>query len=208
MRRLRRPSSITMEAAIWPLPATSFHVRLAAELQIWQACCGGYCSRSQAVQCCKTSRLWLTASQKGWLNASATGISFGIVSLPLLFASADPLAVDRVLAADELDIGRATGRIDVERPPQGRDDFGRLADPLGVEAEGAYHLRHIHLVGPQHLVCEGIVSRPPEAGSIAGKAAIADVHDRDPELLAQQDLKVAEHVAEARLAGHRHGRPA
>src|SRR5947207_13923834 len=106
MRRLRRPSSITMQVAIWPLPATSFHVRPAAELQTWQACCGGYCSLSQAAQCCTTSRLWLTASQKGWLNASGTGISFGIVSLPLLFASADPLAVDRVLAADELDIGR------------------------------------------------------------------------------------------------------
>src|SRR5260370_31451888 len=94
-----------------------------------------------------------------------------------------------------------------ERPPQGRDDFGRLADPLGVEAEGAYHLRHIHLVGPQHLVCEGIVSWPPEAGSIARKAAIADVHDRDSEFLAQQNLEVAEHVAKARLAGHRHGCP-
>src|SRR5271165_4496828 len=162
MRRLRRPSSITMEVAIWPLPSTSFHVRPAAELQTWQACCGGYCSRSQAAQCCKTSRFLLAASQKGLLKASATGISFGIVSLP----PSDPLAVDRVLAADELDIGRATRRIDVERPPQGRDDFGRLAHPLGVEAEGAYHLRHVHLVGPQHPVCEGIVSRPPEAGSI------------------------------------------
>src|SRR6266850_277442 len=101
MRRLRRPSSITMEVAIWPLPSTSFHVRPLAELQTWQACCGGYCSLSQAAQCCKTSRFWLTASQKGLLKASATGISFGIVSLPLLFASADPLAVDRVLAADE-----------------------------------------------------------------------------------------------------------
>ena len=39
-------------------------------------------------------------------------------------APSNPLAVDRVLAADELDIGRATRRIDVERPPQGRDDLG------------------------------------------------------------------------------------
>src|SRR5437660_8301328 len=38
--------------------------------------------------------------------------------------------------------------MDVERPPQGRDDLGWLAHPLGVEAEGTYHLRHIHLVGP------------------------------------------------------------
>src|SRR5437763_15880630 len=104
MRRLRRPSSITIEAAIWPLPATSFHVRPAAALQIWQACCGGYCSLSQAAQCCKTSRRSLTASQKGLLKASGTGISFGIASLP----APNPLAVDRVLAADELDIGRAT----------------------------------------------------------------------------------------------------
>src|SRR5437588_6822376 len=74
-----------------------------------------------------------------------------------------------------------------------------------MEAEGAYHLRHIHLVGPQHLVCEGIVSWPPEARAIARKAAIADVHDRDPELLAQQNLKIAEHVSKAGLAGYRHG---
>src|SRR5215813_8560324 len=110
MRRLRRPSSITMEVAIWPLPATSFHVRPAAELQNWQACCGGYCSRSHWAQCCSTSRLWLTASQKGLPNASGIGISFGIVS-PL--APSDPLAVDGVLATDELDIGRTTRIIDV-----------------------------------------------------------------------------------------------
>src|SRR5207237_7575943 len=84
------------------------------------------------------------------------------VSLP----PSNPLAVDRVLAADELDIGRAAGIIDFERPPQGRDDFGRLLHPLGVEAEGADHLRHINFVRPQHLVREGIVSRPPEARSI------------------------------------------
>ena len=78
-------------------------------------------------------------------------------------APSDPLAVDGVLAADELDIGRATRIIDFERAAQGRDDFGRLADPLGVEAEGADHLRHIHLVGPQHPVGEGIVSRPPRS---------------------------------------------
>src|SRR6202023_3628080 len=108
MRRLRRPSSITMWVAIWPFPSTSFHVRPAAELQTWQACCGGDCSRAQAAQCWKTSRLLLTASQKGLLKASGTGISFGIVSLR---APSDPLAVDGVLAADELDIGRATRRI-------------------------------------------------------------------------------------------------
>src|SRR6266436_5017471 len=104
MRRLRRPSSITMEVAMWPLPSTSFHVRLAAELQTWQACFGGYWSPSQAAKCCKTSRLLLMAYQKGWLNEWATGISFGIVSLP----PSAPLAVDRILAADALDIGRAT----------------------------------------------------------------------------------------------------
>ena len=60
----------------------------------------------------------------------------------------------------------------------------------------------------QHLVCEGIVSWPPEAGSIARKAAIAAMRDRDPEFLAQQNLAVAEHVAKARLAGHRDGCPA
>src|SRR5258708_33428732 len=43
---------------------------------------------------------------------------------------------------------------------------------------------------------------------MARKAAIAELNDRDPEFLAQKNLKVAEHVAEARLAGHRHGCPA
>src|SRR5215469_8456017 len=202
MRRLRRPSSITIWAAIWPLPSISFQVRPAAELQTWHACCGGYCSRSQAAQCCKTSRLSLTASQKGLLNSSATGISFGTVST---LSPSEPLAVDRILAADELDIGRAPRPIDVERPLERRDDFSRLAHPLGVKAEGADHFGHIHLVGPQHPVGKGIMTGPPEAGPIAGKAAIADVHDGDPELLAQQDLKIAEHVAKTRLPAHRHG---
>src|SRR5450755_2604218 len=118
------------------------------------------------------SRLSLTASQKGLLKASATGISFGIVSLR---APANPPAVDRVLAADELDIRWSARCIDIERPPQGRDDLGWLAHPLGMEAEGADHLRHIHLVVAHDLVREGVVSWPPEAGSIAGEAAIADV---------------------------------
>src|ERR1044071_2517476 len=48
MRRLRRPSSITMEAAIWPLPSTSFQERPAAELQAWQGCCGGDFKRAPA----------------------------------------------------------------------------------------------------------------------------------------------------------------
>src|ERR1051325_10679921 len=149
MRRLSRPSSMTMEAAIWPLPATSFQVRPAAELQTWQVCCGGEWRRVAAAPCCKTSRRPLTASQKGLLDGSGTGISFGIVST---LAASDPLAVDRVLRADEFDIGRAARIVDVERAAQGRDDLGRLADPLGVEAEGADHLRHVHLVQPQDLV--------------------------------------------------------
>src|SRR5262245_48665114 len=81
MRRLSRPSSITIYVAIWPFPLTSFHSSCAADPQTWQVCCGGYWSLSQAVQCCKTSRFWFTASQKGLLNASGTGITFGIVSL-------------------------------------------------------------------------------------------------------------------------------
>src|SRR6266568_9572780 len=148
---------------------------------------------------------------KTWVPGSRPGKGCHFVwssfHSPLSLPPSDPLAVDGVLAADELDIGRATRIIDVERPPQGRDDFGWLAHPLGVEAEGADHLRHTYVVRPQHLVGEGIVSWPPEAGSIARKAAIADVHDRDPEFLAQQNLEVAEHVAKACLAGHRHRRP-
>src|SRR5215467_3792046 len=81
MRRLSLPSSMTIYVAIWPFPCTSFHSSAAADPQTWQVCCGGYWSLAQAVQYCKTSRFWFTASQKGWLKASGTGITFGIVSL-------------------------------------------------------------------------------------------------------------------------------
>ena len=47
----------------------------------------------------------IEASQKGLLKESGTWISFGIVSLR---APSNPATVHRVLAADELDIGRAT----------------------------------------------------------------------------------------------------
>src|SRR5215510_3908523 len=204
MRRLRRPSSITMKAAIWPFPCTSFQVRPATELQIWQACCGGYCSRLQLVQNCRTSRRSFTASQKGLLEASGTGISFGIVSLR---APPDPLAVHRVLAADEFDIGRPTRRIDGERPLQGGNDVRRLAHPLAVETQGAEYLGHIDILRPHHRMREGIMSWAPETGAIAGKATIADVQHRDAELLAQQNLEVSQHVAEACLPGHCNGCP-
>src|SRR5919108_4634554 len=81
MRRLSRPSSITIYVAIWPFPLTSFHSNLSADPQNWQVCCGGYWSLSQAAQCCTISRFSFTASQKGLLNASGTGITFGIYSL-------------------------------------------------------------------------------------------------------------------------------
>src|SRR5262249_45374698 len=81
MRRLSRPSSMTIYVAIWPLPVTSFHSSLSADRQTWQVCCGGYWSLAQAVQCCNTRRCWFTASPKGLLSSSGTGITFGIVSL-------------------------------------------------------------------------------------------------------------------------------
>src|SRR5216683_5894052 len=81
MRRLSRPSSMTIYVAMWPFPRTSFHASVPADLQTWQVCCGGYWSLLQAVQCCKTNRLSLTASQNGLLNSSGTGITFGIVLL-------------------------------------------------------------------------------------------------------------------------------
>src|ERR1700704_1305673 len=81
MRRLRRPSSMTIYVAIWPLPLTSFHASFAAEPQTWQVCCGGYCSLPQPLQCCNIRRFALTASQNGLLTSSATGISFGILLL-------------------------------------------------------------------------------------------------------------------------------
>src|SRR5215475_11746954 len=79
MRRLSRPSSMTIYVAMWPFPLTSFHASFSADPQTWQVCCGGYWSLLQAVQCCKTSCFSFTASQKGLLNTSGTGITFGIV---------------------------------------------------------------------------------------------------------------------------------
>src|SRR5919109_5201942 len=78
MRRLSRPSSMTIYVAIWPFPLTSFHASFSADPQTWQVCCGGYWSLLQAAQYCKTKRFSFTASQKGLLNASGIGITFGI----------------------------------------------------------------------------------------------------------------------------------
>ena len=63
------------------LPLTSFQVSLAADPQTWQVCCGGYCSLSQAVQCCRTSRLVVDRIPKRFAQFIGTGISFGIASL-------------------------------------------------------------------------------------------------------------------------------
>src|SRR5215510_7776658 len=56
-------------------------------------------------------------------------------------------------------------------------------------------------------MCEGVMPWAPETWAIAGEAAIADVHHRDTQLLAQQNLEVSEHVAEPCLPGHRNGCP-
>src|SRR5689334_15968285 len=81
MRRFRRPSSITIYVAMWPLPVTGFHVSFASELQTWHVFCGGYCSLLHAPQCWSTRRFSLTASQNGLLSSSATGMTLGMVLL-------------------------------------------------------------------------------------------------------------------------------
>ena len=60
------------------LPSTSLQASFSAEPHWRQLRLGGYCSRSQLPQSCKTSRFSFTASQKGWLTSSGTGITFGI----------------------------------------------------------------------------------------------------------------------------------
>src|SRR5256885_15184381 len=100
MRRLRRPSSITMQVAIWPLPSTSFHARPLAELQTWQACCGGDFSLSQAAPSLKMSRRWLVAFPKGLLKGSGAGGRFRLVFFP----PSAPLAVGGGLGARGIDI--------------------------------------------------------------------------------------------------------
>src|SRR2546421_10942706 len=102
MRRLSRPSSMTIYVAMWPFPLTSCHASFSADLQTWQVCCGGYWSLLQAVQCCKTRRFSFTASQKGLLTASGTGITFGIVSsvLRVVYDPRCPMAATLCLPQD------------------------------------------------------------------------------------------------------------
>ena len=69
---------MTIDAAMWPRPLTSFHAHGSAERQVVHVARGGYWSLSQAARRCKTSRFSFTASQKGWLTASGTGITLGI----------------------------------------------------------------------------------------------------------------------------------
>src|SRR5262245_61684425 len=51
------------------------------------------------------------------------------------------------------------------------------------------------------------MARSPKSGAIAGKPAVADVHDRDSQLFPEQDFEVAEHVPEPRLPSDRHRWP-
>src|SRR5207249_8461327 len=46
-----------------------------------------------------------------------------------------------------------------------------------------------------------IVPAAPEAGAIAGVAAVVDVQGRDADLVARHRLEVPHHVADARVAG-------
>ena len=51
---------------------------------------------------------------------------------------------------------------------------------------------------------EGVVAGTPEAGAVTGEAAVTDVGHGNAQVLPQSHLQVAQHVAQARLAGYRY----
>src|SRR4029077_6168652 len=53
----------------------------------------------------------------------------------------------------------------------------------------------------------GVVPLAPEAGAVAGVAAVVDVDGGDADLVAGPSTGVAHHVADARVAGHVHALP-
>ena len=71
----------------------------------------------------------------------------------------DPPAVDRELAAYELDVGWLTVLVGGKGALKGRDNLRRLADSLRVQAQFGNDLGHINIVMPQHNVGVGVV--PP-----------------------------------------------
>ena len=86
---------------------------------------------------------------------------------------------------------------------QSGDVVGRVRNALGVQAEVGGHLRHIHVLGPHHLVRERVVALAPEAGAVSGEPPVADVDHGDAHFLAHRHLQVAQHVAHTRVSGHR-----
>ena len=53
----------------------------------------------------------------------------------------------------------------------------------------------------RHLPGVGVVAAAPEAGAVAGVAAVVDVDRGDADAVARDRLEVAHHVADARIAG-------
>src|SRR5260370_10463734 len=119
-------------------------------------------------------------------------------------AAPDPAAVDRVMRADELEERGAALGVLVEGPPESRDDLGRLADVLGVEADRPGHRGHARRAVGRHLPGKRIVAAAPEAGAVTGVPTAVDVERRDPDAVTRYRLEVAHHVADARVAGDVH----
>ena len=118
-----------------------------------------------------------------------------------------PAAVDRVLAADELDVRWLAGVVGRQRALHGGDHVPRLGDPLGVETQLGCHPRHVQVLRPQHPVRVWVVAVAPEPGAVAGETAVADVGHRDADVLTHGYFQIAQHVADAGIAGYRDALP-
>ena len=95
----------------------------------------------------------------------------------------------------------------MEGPLQSGDDLRGLGDVLSVVAHGADRLGHVGHGVVRYLIRVWIVSRAPEPGPVATKAPVVDVDGGDPDLVTDQGLKVADHVAHARVSGDVHTLP-
>src|SRR6266498_3557228 len=136
------------------------------------------------------------------LRILADGLA--VLSLMPARAAAHPAAVHRMMRADELEERGAALGVLVEGAPERRDDLRRLADVLGVEADRPRHRGHAGRAVLRHLPGERIVAAAPEAGAVAGVAAVVDVQRRDPDAVARHRLEAAHHVADAGVAGDVH----
>ena len=114
---------------------------------------------------------------------------------------ADPAAVDRVLGADDLQIGWLAFDVGLEGPPQCGDDLRRLCYILGMVALRPGHGRHTDLGVIGNFMGVGIMARPPKARAIPREAAVVDVDGGHAEAVPPHRLKIAGYPLKAGQLG-------